>query len=152
MNLIGNAWRMISKPIDLSKKHSMSTDHRGDRDDFSWRDMWSWTLYLHRLSADIRSIRSRFTLASCTLVCFEKNRWIPYDRSSSVNRRRQNCEDLSERPSRSTVILSSAYAVFHALSTGGSSFLGNYQNKKVLRQSLKNIAKKRYVFSRSLVN
>ena len=27
-------------------------------------------------------------------------------------------------------ILASAYAVFHALSAGGSPFMGNYQNKK----------------------
>ncbi len=37
-------------------------------------------------------------------------------------------------------------AVFHGLSDGGSGALGNHQNKRVLLQSLKKIAKKKAIF------
>jgi hypothetical protein len=60
----------------------------------------------------------------------------------------KNVKTWVSGPSRNTVVLSLAYAVFHALHAGGSTFLGNYQNKKVLRQSLKKNRKTKLTFFR----
>ena len=63
----------------------------------------------------------------------------------------KTAKNLASGPSSSTVILSAADAVFHALYAGGFAFLGHYRNKKVLRQSLQKNREKRCVFSESLV-
>ena len=116
----------FQKQLIYLRKHSLSCDHRGDRVDFLWQDRCSEKVYLQRLIAEIRRIGSSFRLASSAVVCFEKivdsvmtghGQWTVVDKTAMT---------WVSGPSRSTVILSLAYAVFHALSAGGSAFLGNY--------------------------
>jgi hypothetical protein len=114
-------------PIQLIYVETLHPDWRSRwSGDFRCPDRRRETVYLQRLIAEIRRIRSRLRLASCTLVCFEKfveslmtghGQWTVVD---------ENAKTWVSGPSRSTVIHSPSYAVFHALSAGGSAFLGHY--------------------------
>ena len=135
----------FQKQLIYLRKHSLSCDHLGDRVDILWQDQCSEKFYLQRFSAEIRRIRSRFRLASCALVYFEKivdsvmtghGQWTVVDQTATTWVSGSSC---------STVILSPAYAVFHTLSAVGSAFLGNCQNKKVLSQSLGKNREKNWV-------
>ena len=129
----------FQKQLIYLRKHFLPCDHWDDRVHFLWQDRCSEKLYLQRLIAEISRVGSKFRLACCALVSFEKivhSVMTGHGSRTVVDEITMTCVS---GPCRSNRILASAYAVFYALSAGGSAFWDNYQNEKVLRQSLKNI-------------